>query len=350
MTLERLEVRHFRCLSGVALDPHPHWNLFTGPNASGKTSCLEALFFLGRGRSFRGVQNRQLVSFGESGLTTYGAVRTGEQLHRLGAGWSSGELRCRKDGQDLKSSAELAATFPAQVLDPEVHELVSGSPHHRRRFLDWMVFHVEPSFLEDWRRYQGALRQRNQALRERRADLGAWDEALAAAGEALHAARSRSYGPLAEAMVASVRDLTGLEIRFELQPGWQGETLAEALGRGQEADREAGFTHAGPHRAELALRLDGRRAKDRLSRGQEKSVAIGMVLGQILCLADRDLYPALLVDDPAAELDAEHLARLLAALAGLKNQRFLTCLDPDALELPAETLTFHVERGVVAAG
>jgi DNA replication and repair protein RecF len=347
MALEHLEVQHFRCLNDVSLDLHPGWNLFTGPNASGKTSLLEALFFLGRGRSFRGVPNRQLVQGGESGLTTFGRVSLGDKHHRLGAGWADGELRCRKDGEELNSASELAATFPSQVLDPEAHQLVSGSPHHRRRFLDWMVFHVEPLFLGAWKRYQQALRQRNAALRTQPRALAEWDLALAAAGTELNDLRSSVMASLVEEVPDHIQRLTGLTVSLELQPGWSGDDLASSLAASLATDREAGFTHPGPHRADIAIRLEGRRARDRLSRGQEKLVAIAMVLAQLTCLARFDRYPALLVDDPAAELDAEHLAGLLETLKELGNQLFITSLNPSGIALPSGAPTFHVERGVV---
>jgi DNA replication and repair protein RecF len=348
MSLEHLEVQRFRCLSEVDLDLDAGWNLFTGPNASGKTSLLEALFFLGRGRSFRGVPNRQLVQNGGDGLTTFGRVSAGGQQHRLGAGWSDGKLRCRKDGEELKSAAELAATLPAQVLDPEAHLLVSGSPHHRRQFLDWMVFHVEPGFIEAWRRYPPALRQRNAALRSRTADLSEWDQAVAAMGTALHQHRSQVAADLAAEIPIQVEHLTGLPVTVDLHPGWNGVALAAALAASQGMDREAGFTHPGPHRADLILKLDGRRARDRLSRGQEKLVAVAMVLAQLTCLARTDFHPALLVDDPAAELDRAHLDQLMAALGSLQNQLFLTSLDAEVLDLPTGTRLFHVERGAVS--
>jgi DNA replication and repair protein RecF len=347
MSLERLEVQQFRCLSDIALDLQPGWNVFTGPNASGKTSLLEALFFLGRGRSFRGVPNRQLVQSGHDGLTTFGRVRVGEQIHRLGAGWSNGSLRCRKDAEELNSASELASVFPSQVLDPEAHLLVSGSPHHRRRFLDWMVFHVEPTFLEAWKRYQQALRQRNGALRSQPGALEDWDATLAAAGTHLNDLRAKAVESLMVEVPIQVQRLTGLSVSLALQPGWSGEDLASALVASRATDQEAGFTHPGPHRADIAIRLEGRRARDRLSRGQEKLVAIAMVLAQLNCLARFDCHPALLVDDPAAELDARHLAGLMETLMELPNQRFITSLDVASLELPTQMATFHVERGVV---
>lgn len=349
MSLERFEVQRFRCLSDVALDLAPGWNLFTGANASGKTSLLEALYFLGRGRSFRGVPNRQLVQTSADGLSTFGRVSISGQTHKLGAGWADGALRCRKDGAELNSAAELAATFPAQVLDPEAHQLVSGSPHNRRRFLDWMVFHVEPGFMAAWRRYQQALRQRNAALRANPQQIAEWDQALASAGEALHAQRVGVADALAVEIPLHVRALTGLEVSVELNPGWSGDGLLAALNTSLAGDREAGFTHPGPHRADLVLRLDGRRARDQLSRGQEKLVAIGMVLAQLTTLARSATYPALLVDDPAAELDRSHLATLIESLTELPNQLFVTSLDASGFAVPKSANTFHVERGVVVS-
>src|SRR6185295_2580616 len=187
MPLGSFHAERFRCLAAVELELDPGANVFIGPNASGKTSLLEAAFFLGRGRSFRSRRLDALIRHGQDAFVLTGRssggiapVMLGVRAGRQGAEWHAG-------GAPAAGVAELAEQFPAQVIDPEIHKLLEEGPGRRRRFLDWGVFHVEPAFLPTWRRYHLALRQRNAALKQDRADsdLAAWEQELAASGEEL---------------------------------------------------------------------------------------------------------------------------------------------------------------------
>src|SRR5262249_33040360 len=160
-------------------------------NGAGKTSLLEAIFLLGRGRSFRTRQLRRLVARGSSEFAVFGEVSTESAVRRVGVAWSQGRLEKRIDGESAPGTAALAALFPVHVLDPSSHELVQGTPSERRRFLDWGVFHVEHAYLETWRRYRRLLSQRNAALKAGAGmeELGAWSVPMAEAGEAVHQMR-----------------------------------------------------------------------------------------------------------------------------------------------------------------
>jgi len=184
MSLRRFRATGFRCLAEASLEPDPAMNVIAGPNASGKTSLLEAIYYLGRGRSFRVSGNRELVQSGAGGFTLFGEIQADDRLHRAGIEIEAGKRRVRVDEENA-GSAELAALMPVQAIDPEIHNLVQGGPEFRRRFLDWGVFHVKHQFLDAWRRYQQALRQRNAALRQGEPDssVRAWDPELAASGD-----------------------------------------------------------------------------------------------------------------------------------------------------------------------
>ena len=118
-------------------------------------------------------------------------------------------MRARIGGAKANSLAELAPVLPVQIIDPEIHRLIEEGPSRRRRFLDWGVFHVEPRFVEDWQRYQQALKQRNAALRSRqpRPVTAAWDGDLVRYGESLSAARSRYVESLHRACGAARPDI-----------------------------------------------------------------------------------------------------------------------------------------------
>jgi DNA replication and repair protein RecF len=262
-------------------------------------------------------------------------------------------MEARVSGRPVSGVAELATILPAQAIDPEVHRLVEGGPQERRRFLDWGVFHVEPSFVDHWRRYQRALRQRNAALRTHQAPavVRAWDPELIEAGRLVSDYRTRYMTHLAPRVAEVGARLLGEPVEISLSQGWSADrTLEEATTASWVRDSERGLTHSGPHRADLTVRFSGVAARDRVSRGQQKLAAASLLLGQLRCDAEQGSdVAALLVDDPAAELDSGNLERLLSEVVDLPAQLFVTALDPGnpSLNYLPATRRFHVEHGSV---
>lgn len=354
MSLERLTIEDFRCVERADLEFDGRCNLISGENASGKTSLLEAVFFLGRGRSFRSTRNDSLIRTGAQRFSLLARTLQNGVSQPLGMRLGPDGIEARYAGRPVTGLAELATRLPVQAIDPEVHRLVDGGPQERRRYLDWGVFHVEPTFVDHWRRYQRALRQRNAALKAGQAPtlIRAWDSELIEAGEAVVQYRQRYVTGLRISVREVGQRLLGAEVDLGINQGWSGErSLAEALEHSFARDRARGLTHAGPHRADLSVRVSGQVARDRVSRGQQKLLAAAMLLGQLEHDAKHGSgVAALLVDDPAAELDATHLERLLSEILGLPAQLFITSLDPTnpVLGKLPEGRRFHVEHGVVS--
>lgn len=353
MSLERVGIEGFRCIERAELEFDSRCNLVSGQNASGKTSLLEAIFFLGRGRSFRTARNDALIRRGADSFLLTGRVSAGGRARPLGVRVGSGGTEARFGGRPVSGIAELATILPVQALDPEVHRLVEGGPQERRRYLDWGVFHVEPNFVADWRRYQRALKQRNAALRARQpaAVVRAWDPELIEAGEDVARQRAGYLVRLRLAVAAVSERLLGTRLELALNRGWSAErSLGEATEASWERDVERGLTHAGPHRADIAVRFEGLLARERVSRGQQKLAAAAMLLGQLKYDAEQgSSVAALLVDDPAAELDSNNFEKLLTEIVQLPAQLFVTALDAsnEAMALLPEGRRFHVEHGSV---
>jgi len=355
MSLQRLRVEDVRCIAEAELDFDPRCNLVSGPNASGKTTLLEAIYVLGRGRSFRLGRLEPLIREGQKRLRVVGRVRHPHRTSNLGFEADRDSSRARIDGRPALSLAELAVTLPVQAIDPEVHRLIDGGPSERRRFVDWGVFHVEPTFVDQWRRFQRALRQRNAALAADGAEavVRAWDPELIEAGSALLDHRTRYVAALSAAVAQTGQRLLDASVTMELRPGWAADlTLAQALDASWPRDRAHRQTHAGPHRAELVIRLNGSLARGRVSRGQQKLLASALLLGQLRHDSKQgSRVAALLVDDPAAELDASRLACLIREIRDLPVQLFVTALNPDhdAIRALDPGRRFHVEHGKMTA-
>ncbi len=354
MPITRFAAQNFRCLESIEFEPDPSYTLIWGANASGKTSILEALAYLGRGKSFRSSQTAHLVRHGERAFVLYGEVEKSGRVTKLGVRNSRDGLEVRVDGDNEGGVAALAAALPLQVIDPAVHHLVSGGPDERRRFLDWIVFHVEHDFLDTWRRFRRTLKQRNAALKEPggHTDLSAWDAEFVALGERVDAARRRTFDAAHNAMLRQGEALLGTRVGFEYMPGWnQGVSLAEALDAARDRDWQHGTTHAGPHRADIRLLYDERQARRLVSRGQQKLLSSAMILaaGETVQQAiDRPLL--LLLDDPAAELDRASLKRLMARVVALGCQVIVTSLEHGTVEFPTTPAVFHVEHGRLSTG
>jgi len=351
MPLTWIQVEQFRCLQRVELDLDPHFNLFVGANASGKTSLLEALFFLGRGRSFRTRRLEALVRQGEKAFMVVGRAEAASGSTTLGVRGARGGTEIRVGGRSAQSAADLAEHFPPQVIDPEIHKLLEEGPGRRRRFLDWGVFHVEPTFLATWQRFHRALRQRNAALKSALpdSDVAVWNAELAEAGETLGRQRREYLQQLAGPILSWGRRLLDQETSLVYHQGWPEEaSLGDSLERDLERDRRYRATQHGPHRADVVVRVAGLAARDRVSRGQQKLLAAGLTLAQLdLQEQGRPGRSALLLDDPAAELDPENLERLLSCVRDLPVQLLVTSLRGDVAGLPEVGKRFHVEHGTV---
>jgi DNA replication and repair protein RecF len=330
MSLRRVQVTDFRCLQSAALDLDPRFTLISGPNASGKTSLLEAIYVLGRGRSFRTRRLEHLIRHTTSQFVVFGEVETTDRLVPIGVEGSSTGVRARIAGAKAMSLAELALMLPVQIIDPEVHRLIEEGPSRRRRFIDWGTFHVDRSFIGHWQRYQQALKQRNAALKSRmsRAAVSAWDPDLVNYGERVTSARAEYVMLLAPFAQAIGRSLLGKEVSLNYRAGWLRDTsYGEALKQSWGHDQEAGSTQVGPHRGDLTIRLDGAGVKDRVSRGQQKLLAAALLMAQLKLFPEGGMVrPTLLLDDPAAELDDERLAGLISEVSGHAVQLVVTTL------------------------
>lgn len=355
MSVVRLEIAHLRNLQSVSLLPHPHLNLLTGANGSGKTSVLEALHLLGLGRSFRSGRARRLVNDAESACTVFAQFADGGQAGiRRGA---NGETTLKVDNSSQVTLAQLVHRLPLCLLDPESMDLLDAGSKPRRAQLDWGVFHVEHRFYPVWLRYQRALKQRNSLLRSGnigRLESAVWHREMAESARQLHAFREdylARWQPQWEARIAAF--LPDHSLSLEYTPGWDvALPLEEQLADGWDRDVERGHTQIGPHRADLRVKRGTAPADEVLSRGQKKLVVCALKLSQVALLQATGQQCVLLVDDLASELDALARQRLIDVLAASGAQVFITSIEPEAVRPQLDSTgnsfkMFHVEHGTV---
>ncbi|RZU99520.1 DNA replication/repair protein RecF [Spiribacter vilamensis] len=339
-------VRH---LEAGSIDPHPRLNIFQGANAAGKTSLLEAVHFLARSRSFITHRTARLIRSGESEALVSGRIRAQGGIHRLGVQHGHGETRVRLDGRDVTILSESAWLLPLQVLNTEAQRLLTDGPVVRRAFLNWGVFHVEPTYRDDWRRYQRALRQRNAALKSGQRRLAsAWEPDMVEAAESVDAHRRRFLAAvIPNALTIAGEWLPDLALDWRYRSGWRaGEAFGTVLAEARDQEITQGFSLHGPHRADWRIIANGVEATGFLSRGQQKLLVAAIKLALIEhWSAASTQRPVVLVDDLPAELDGGHRAELVHRLEIGGAQVFLTAIEGDLLPVIGAARWFHVEHG-----
>lgn len=360
MSIETLQIQHFRNISAATLQLHPRINLFYGENGAGKTSVLEAVSLLGRGRSFRSHKLKPLIQSNQPAVVVFGVIKEQGRVDRLGVERNRrSQDQFRLNGESVGSAADLAKVLPVQSIFADTFELITGGPGQRRQFLDWLVFHVEPSFFPAWQQVRRALKQRNSLLRSGRietSNLFVWDKLLAAEAAVLDQCRLRVFTQFEAAFNALKSSVPALaELTLEYHRGWsRDQSLIELLQDGVERDRASGYTLHGPHRADLRIRLNKASAEEFLSRGQQKILACALKIsaGQVFQQTTHRTCVYLL-DDLPAELDEEHRLLLAKWLLALDAQVFVTGIDPGQLAgawqaLDVSFALFHVEQGMVS--
>lgn len=355
MHLSQVDIKWVRNLKVVRMKPAPGINLIYGLNASGKTSLLEAIYLLSHGRSFRTSNIRSVIHNESSTLQVFAKVvqEPSGTCTTLGLEKGLSHNQIRINQQNVTQTSRLAAYLPVQIINPEAHRLLEQGPSQRRKFIDWGLFHVEPSFHEAWQKYTRILKQRNAALRDKKPGLDArlWDKQLIEASEKLTELRLHYVQELIPYLQEYSQRLIQISPIVQYRQGWPQETSFEsALSNSTEQDAQKGYTRYGPHRADLRITDNGQPVQERFSRGQQKLLVSAMRLAQISHLRQRQSQQSVvLVDDLAAELDSSHRHRLVELLADSGAQLFITSTDANLFDTRAwaSSKMFHVEHGQI---
>jgi DNA replication and repair protein RecF len=358
MYLHTLEATNFRNFENIAITPLNGVNLVYGMNGSGKSSLLEAIYFLARGKSFRQHKPAVLIKNGTESFTLFAKIasETNAATQKLGVTRDQRLTQFKLNGFYINQASTLANVLPVQLIEPKLHHLLEEGPEYRRRFLEWGVFHVEPRYDQEWKRYSRNLAQRNAALKAHLPDkqIRQWEQGLISSAKEIDQMRRKYLHDLFEFM----NEATGFEAitkkcRFDYYPGWtKGQALEGVLSNGLASDKERGFTQAGPHRADIRIKIGQERAKDVLSRGQQKLLITLLLLNQCRILKqclDKDVV--ILVDDLLAELDRPNQLKFMSLLRDTGCQVFVTATTRHDLEQVCEGYPyrmFHVEHGCIS--
>lgn len=356
MGLLKLTINQFRNIDTLGLSFSPDINLLYGANGSGKTTILEAIHVLALGRSFRTNQLNHAIQHDADYATVTGIVHPEGAQHELTLQMQ--KQRSKKTAfkigqQPAASIAELATHLPVQMLNFDSYQLLGSAPELRRRFIDWMVFHVEPSFFKIWQDYHKILKQRNAVLKGYggRDQLGYWTEKLAELGENLHDFREKTLNEWEKTSIETLNKSPGIEnLGFEYDCGWDSsESFKEQLNQRFQQDLELGYTSIGPHRADLKITVNNNLARHVLSTGQQKTFVSLLQLTQCSWVSrETSKKPIVLVDDLPSELDISARGKLGEYLLGMDMQVFLTGVEETSFSAVLQEKThkmFHVKHG-----
>ena len=352
--LRELRIRNFRNLGSVELKFTSQVNVIEGQNGSGKTSLLDAIHLLATGKPFSGGTPADFVSRGATETVVNGEVDCDGVVVRLGVEKSRLGTACRANGASVRSASSLMAYLPVISLDAQLYQLVSNSPAYRRSLIDRTLFHVEPDYLDLFKKFHRSMQHRNEAIRQRSSGsaLEFWDEEFCSLGLAVDRRRQAGVAAL-NSFLSSMEPWAGAgagTLRLEYRSGWRaGLSLREALSEGAEREKQWNMTLVGPQRAELRVTVDGVGAKQRVSRGQAKRIACLLVAAQLAYLEETSqVEPVLLVDDLSAELDQQAQRVVLETLLNGRRQTFVTAIDYEVLakgKYLDNAQRFHVEHG-----
>lgn len=332
MTLALLDIQNLRNLRSARFNLHPHLNIIVGANGSGKTSFLEAIHLLGSGHSFRTREISPLVTEGFDPLTVFARTEDGQSVSIQKS--RSRPTQVRLNGYSCQTSSELAYFLPCQVIYQDLFQVIDAGPSVRRSLLDWGLFHVEQPYHLLLKDYKRALKHRNSLLKQRAQEkyLVPWNLILDELATKLDHYRAVYFDQLAKEFKKVLAELAELDCSLEYYKGWDRKGSHQSLGRllteSYRVDLQRQFTQYGAHQADILIETNELKAKQYLSRGQQKIILIALKFAQTALLKQPCAY---LCDDLASELDRVHLERLFTLISKIKGQFFITVISQELL-------------------
>ncbi len=367
MNLERLQLRSFRNYEEAAVDFDPGVNLIVGDNAQGKTNLLEAISYLGSGKSFRAQKTSEMIRFGADFAEIQGTVHAQERQQSLRYLLFSGSRprQIFRNGARKKSAAELAGVLPTVLFCPEDLLILKMGSSQRRRFGDLALSGLRPNYEAALAEYHRILDQKSRILKDRFDNpamldiLPEYNTRLCQVGALLISYRARFYEALGKSAEKFHSQFSGGVENFSLEYKTVStvsdpfasvakltENLQAHLERHCRAELESGQCLTGPHKDDFSVSLSGIDLKAYGSQGQTRTAAISLKLAQRELMGrEWGEEPVLLLDDVLSELDPGRQDFVLNQI--VSGQVFITCCEPGRFTKLGKTI--EVKRGRVVS-
>lgn len=361
MYITKIRLDCFRNFSSADLSPHKNLNIIYGDNGAGKSSLLEAIHVLGFGRSFRTSKPDTFIKEHNPIASGFCVFENAGEETKLGFTRSKQEgYTFSVNGEKTKKIADIARMLPVQIFTPQSSDLILGPPLGRRRYLDWLLFHVEQRFQNFSGRYNNCLTQRNALLKQfdytqaeefRRQDV--WLKLLADLGESISSMRETYISRLnCEISALYSKFSPELKVVLRYNNGWDRNcSLIDSLNSKVERDLFKGTTSSGPHKADLQFIVDDKNAAEFLSRGQLRLLVSVLLLAEVKILKELTNKPSVfLIDDISAELDETTREKFISAVLEQDTQVFVTAIEIKKLSFIQtynNKKVFHVKQNHV---
>ena len=333
MFVEKISLRSFRNHSKNVFELTPGINVITGPNASGKTNIVEAIYYLSLARSFRGAEEEELVRYGEEYAEISANIVEGKIKRNIRILMTKKGRQILVNDKKVSRLSELAKSVNVLLFEPKDVMLFRGSPKERRNFLDINLSKQFPVYLEYISRYEKALKQRNELLKSGNYDenlLKATTELLVKYAGPIINYRAMYVKDINDILIKITRALTGVKEKIEIQyrpfvvMSADYQTVAlEAFNRSLDNDLKHKATSIGIHREDISVSLNGREIGTYGSQGENRLVALALKLSPYFMIKDEDKKPIVVLDDVMSELDETHQKRLIDFLRKF-TQVFIT--------------------------
>ncbi|MFC3122028.1 DNA replication/repair protein RecF [Agaribacter flavus] len=362
MFINQLRMTTFRNFPELQISPSPSFNIIYGVNGAGKSSILEAIHVLGFGRSFRTNKADNLINTNDaSQATVFCSYKDVDSSQVLGFSRTKGEgFTFNINGNKSGRIGDVVRIMPVQIFTPQSTELITGSPSLRRRYLDWLLFHVEHEFLGLSQAYNKVLKQRNAFLKSCHLQTSqyskfdeVWANQVADYGEKIDKLRKQYVNDLNDELIGLYKEFKpeiNVEIRYN--QGWEREKdLASALSYKTERDIFRGFTSVGTHKSDLRFYVEGKEVSEFLSRGQLRVLVSLLLIAEVKVLRKKtNKNTIFLVDDISAELDETTREFFLDKAVEDSSQLFVTAIEKQQLTFADKyknKKVFHVKHNSV---
>lgn len=362
--LDRLSVLQFRNHREIELELGAQVNCLVGPNGTGKTNLLDAVHYLCMCKSYFEAQDMHNVMHGEEWFLIKGMMHGADGLDELACAVRRGQRKVFKfNHKEYERLADHIGKYPAVVITPYDGQLILEGSEVRRRFLDGLISQFDRPYLDHLLRYNRALAQRNQLLKQANGQLDRtltepWDEQLVHHGEAVHAVRREFMEAIIPLVARHYQGITsgpeqvGLQYRSELDERGMREVLTANWPR----DLAAMHTTGGIHKDDLVFTIGDGPLRRFGSQGQQKTFLIALKLAQFDLIARRSgKKPVLLLDDIFDKIDPQRMRHLLGLLGdGRFGQVIITDTDAQRLHkaldgLGLDTRFFHLDHQGITA-
>ena len=336
MFVKKISLRGFRNHQKKTFEFDPKINLIIGPNASGKTNIVEAIYYLSLARSFRGVEDEDLIFKGDEYSEIEADVVEGQIKRNIHILMTKKGRQVLVNGKKVSRISELSKCVNVLLFEPKDVMLFRGSPKDRRNFLNINLSKKYQSYLEYISRYEKVLRQRNEILKGGNIDrklLDSSTELLAKYAGPIVEYRTRYVKDINDILIKITRALGSAKEKIEINykpfipftSNFYSEAI-EAFNRSLENDLKHKATSTGVHREDFSVSLNGRDIGTYGSQGENRIVALALKISPYFLIEDKDKRPIIVLDDVMSELDEEHQKQLVNLLKKLE-QVFITTTE-----------------------